>query len=83
LYPIKTLDDFDVKGKRVLVRVDINSPLEKKTCKIKDKSKIASVVPTLKELSEKGAKVIVLAHQGRKNHWDFCALHWQAREICR
>jgi len=81
LYPIKTLDDFDVKGKRVLVRVDINSPLEKKTCKIKDKSKIASVVPTLKELSEKGAKVIVLAHQGRKNHWDFCALDQHAEVL--
>jgi len=78
VYSFKTLDNFDVAGKRVLVRVDINSPLERTTLKVKDRSKIASAVPTLKELSDKGAKVAVMAHQGNKGHWDYSDLHEHA-----
>jgi len=81
VYSFNTLDDFDVKGKRVLVRIDMNSPLDKKTLKLKDHSKIASAVPTLKELSDKGAKVAILAHQGRKGHWDFCELSAHAEVL--
>lgn len=77
----KTLDDFDVRGKRVLVRVDINSPLDRHTLALKDHSKIASSVPTLKELSDKGAKVVILAHQGRKGHWDYCELDKHAEVL--
>jgi len=78
MYSFKTLDDFDVAGKRVLVRVDINSPLERTTLKVKDRSKIASAVPTLEEISDKGAKVAVMAHQGNKGHWDYSDLHEHA-----
>jgi phosphoglycerate kinase len=78
VYSFKTLGDFDVAGKRVLVRVDINSPLERMTLKVKDRSKIASAVPTLKELSDKGAKIAVLAHQGKKDHWEYTDLHEHA-----
>jgi phosphoglycerate kinase len=78
VYSFKTLDDFDVAGKRVLVRVDINSPLDKATLKVKDRSKIASAVPTLKELSDKGARVAVMAHQGKKDHWDYSDLNEHA-----
>ena len=78
VYSFKTLDDFDVAGKRVLVRVDINSPLERTTLKVKDRSKIASAVPTLEEISDKGAKVAVMAHQGNKGHWDYSDLHEHA-----
>lgn len=74
----KTLDDFDFAGKRVLVRVDFNSPLEKKDLKIKDSSKILQSVPTLKELSDNGAKTAVLSHQGRKDHWDYIPLSQHA-----
>ena len=77
----KTLDDFDVRGKRVLVRVDINTPLDRHTLVLKDHSKIASSVPTLKELSDKGAKVVILAHQGRKGHWDYCELDKHAEVL--
>lgn len=77
----KTLDDFDVKGKRVLVRIDINSPLDRHTLALKDSSKIASSVPTLKELSEKGARIVILAHQGRKGHWDYCELDNHAQVL--
>lgn len=74
----KTLDDYDFSGKRVLVRVDINSPLDKKNLTIKDSSKIMSIVPTLKELSEKGARTAVLSHQGRTDHWDYTDLSQHA-----
>ncbi len=60
----KTLDDLnDIAGKRVLVRVDLNVPV--KDGKVTDVTRIERVAPTIKELSEKGAKVILLAHFGR------------------
>lgn len=59
----KTLDDFDVSGKRVLVRVDLNVPMSEG--KITDATRIERVVPTIRELCGKGAKVILLAHFGR------------------
>ncbi|MFP5077236.1 phosphoglycerate kinase [Rhizobium sp. YIM 134829] len=62
----KTLDDLtDIAGKRVLVRVDLNVPT--KDGKVTDATRIERVVPTIRELSEKGAKVILLAHFGRPN----------------
>ena len=63
-FGIKTLDDFDVKGKTVLCRVDINQPVDKKTGQLKSTARIEACVPTLKELSERGAKLVLLAHQG-------------------
>ncbi|SSC66996.1 phosphoglycerate kinase [Ciceribacter selenitireducens] len=60
----KTLDDLtDIAGKRVLVRVDLNVPVS--DGKVSDTTRIERVAPTIKELSDKGAKVILLAHFGR------------------
>lgn len=60
----KTLDDIqDLAGKRALVRVDLNVPME--AGKVTDTTRIERVLPTIRELSEKGAKVILLAHFGR------------------
>jgi phosphoglycerate kinase len=59
----RTLDDVDVKGKRVLLRVDLNVPME--NGKVTDLTRIERVAPTIHELSAKGAKVILLAHFGR------------------
>ncbi|MGC4408679.1 phosphoglycerate kinase [Rhizobium rosettiformans] len=60
----KTLDDLtDIAGKRVLVRVDLNVPVT--DGKVSDTTRIERVAPTILELSEKGAKVILLAHFGR------------------
>jgi phosphoglycerate kinase len=56
----RTLDDLNVKGKRVLVRADLNVPM--KNGKVSDTSRIDRTAPTLRELSGKGAKVIVLSH---------------------
>ncbi len=61
--PYRTLDDIDVAGKRVIVRVDINVPI--KDGKVTDATRIDRVVPTIRELAEKGAQVILLAHFGR------------------
>ena len=63
-YGICTLDDFDVKGKTVLCRVDINQPIDHKTGELKDVTRIKGCIPTIRELSEKGAKTVLLAHQG-------------------
>ena len=60
---IRTLDDFDVAGKTVLLRVDINSPVDAHTKRIKDDTRIKASVPTIRELAEKRAKVVILAHQ--------------------
>ena len=60
----RTLDDLgDIKGKRVLVRVDLNVPMA--DGKITDATRIERVAPTILELSDKGAKVVLLAHFGR------------------
>jgi len=61
---IRTLDDVDVKGKTVLVRVDFNCPVEPETKRIKDDTRIRAAAPTLEELAGKGARVVVLSHQG-------------------
>lgn len=61
---INTIDDFDVAGKTVLLRVDINEPVDKEKNKLKDLTRIEGCIPTIKELSEKKAKVVILAHQG-------------------
>jgi len=59
----RTLDDLDVKGKRVLVRADLNVPVQ--AGKVTDDTRIVRQAPTIKELSEKGAKVIILSHFDR------------------
>ena len=59
----RTLDDLDANGKRVLVRVDINVPME--GVHVTDATRIARIRPTVDELARAGAKVILLAHFGR------------------
>ncbi|MGP3963777.1 phosphoglycerate kinase [Nonomuraea sp. 3N208] len=60
---MRTLDDLDVKGRRVLVRADLNVPLDGET--ITDDGRIRASVPTIKALLDGGAKVVVCAHLGR------------------
>lgn len=63
-FGIHTLDEFDVAGKTVLCRVDMNQPVDRQTDTLKSTARIEACVPTLRELSDKGAKLVVLAHQG-------------------
>jgi len=75
----KTLDDFQVKNKVVLVRVDFNSEIDPQTKKVTSDVRIrAHAESTLKELAEKGAKTVVLAHQGRKGEQDYTPLKQHA-----
>ena len=59
----RTLDDADLKGKRALVRVDLNVPME--NGRVTDLTRLERIVPTLTTLADGGAKVIILAHFGR------------------
>jgi phosphoglycerate kinase len=73
-----TLDDFDIRGKKVLLRIDINSPIDERSLMVENGSKIASAVPTVRELMDRGARLVVLAHQGRPGDYDFITLNEHA-----
>jgi phosphoglycerate kinase len=73
-----TIDDFDFDGRTVLLRVDFNSPVDPRNGELLDDSRIRVHVPTFEELIRKGAKVVVLAHQGRKGDPDFISLKTHA-----
>jgi len=78
-----TLDDFDLHGRKVLLRVDINSPVDERTLALEDGSKILSSVPTIREIVDRGGKVVVLAHQGRPGDYDFIPLNEHANYLSR
>ena len=59
----RTLDRVDVKGKRILIRVDLNVPVENGV--VTDSTRIERVAPAITEIADKGAKVILLSHFGR------------------
>lgn len=59
----KTLDTADLQGKRVLVRVDLNVPM--KDGKVSDATRIDRILPTIREIADKGGRVLLLAHFGR------------------
>ena len=61
----KTIEDVNVRGKRVLVRVDFNVPRNKETGEITDDARMRAALPTLQYLIDHGAKVIVMSHLGR------------------
>jgi len=69
-YGINTLDDFNFRAKTVLCRLDLNSPYDRDKNILKDTTRIEAAIPTIKELSEKGAKLIILSHQGGDLEYD-------------
>ena len=68
--PFKTLDDLDVKGKRVFMRVDFNVPLDKTTGDVKNDRRIRGALPTIQRLLGMGASVIAMTHVGRPEKAD-------------
>jgi len=71
-----TLEDFDLRDRRVLLRLDINVPIDPRTKQILDDTRIAAAKPTLDSLTE--AKVAVLSHQSRPGKDDFTSLQEHA-----
>ena len=63
-FGIHTLDEYKLQGKTVLCRVDMNQPVDRATDTLKSIQRISACAPTIKEMSDKGAKVVLLAHQG-------------------
>ena len=74
-----TLDDFDLKGKSVLVRVDINSPIDPSSGRILNDSRIRSHVETLQDLRE--SRTVIIAHQSRPGKADFTTLKAHADRL--
>jgi len=70
--PFFTLDDFDFRGKTVLLRVDINSPIDPTTKTILDDTRMKAIVPTIRDLND--AKIVILAHQSKPGKSDFTPL---------
>jgi phosphoglycerate kinase len=80
----QTLDDLKVKDKVVLVRVDFNSEVDPKTQRVNSDVRIrAHAESTINELAEKGAKIVILAHQGRKGDADFTSLKQHAELLAK
>ncbi len=61
---MRTIDDLDLAGSRVLLRVDINSPIDPDTGLIADETRIDKSLPTIRDLADGGARVTIIAHQG-------------------
>ena len=76
-----TIDDFDIEDKTVLVRIDINAPVDPSSGIILDDTRLKLHSQTVKELSNKGAKVVLLAHQSRPGKKDFTTLSQHAEAL--
>lgn len=76
---MRKIADYDVSGKKILIRVDLNSPVE--NGKITGSARINAHAKTIKTLSDRGAAVIVLSHQGREGHDDFIGLEQHAKML--
>ncbi|HEY2245405.1 MAG: phosphoglycerate kinase [Xanthobacteraceae bacterium] len=78
----RSFDDADVKGKRVLLRVDLNVPMQ--DGKVSDSTRIEEIVPTITELADKGGKIILLSHFDRPKGRDLkYSLRPLAAEVAR
>ena len=77
--PYFTVDDLRVKDKTILLRVDINAPIV--DGKIEGKDRIEAAAATVDHIASKGARVVILAHQGRKGDADFTSLREHAEVL--
>ncbi|MEM3802459.1 MAG: phosphoglycerate kinase, partial [Saccharolobus sp.] len=75
---IPTMDDIDINSKRILLRIDINSPVDENG-KIIDDSRIRAHIVTIKELIKNNNSVVLISHQGRPGDKDFISLEEHAK----
>ncbi|MEW9490910.1 MAG: phosphoglycerate kinase [Candidatus Aramenus sulfurataquae] len=80
---IPTLDDVDFSAKKVLVRIDVNSPIDPKTGKLLDDSRLRAYNTTIKELVQRGNSVVLISHQGRPGDDDFVSLREHAEVLSK
>ena len=76
---VLTLDDFDLKGKTVFLRVDMNCPIDPETMEISGTKRIEEAIETLKSL--KDAKVVIASHQGRVGNKDYTGMDKHAKVL--
>ncbi len=76
---LPTIEDFDLTNKRILLRVDINSPIDPFTLKILDDFRIKAYKDTISKLND--SKIIIIAHQGRPGLYDFTSLKSHAEKL--
>ncbi len=76
---MRAISNYDVRGKKILLRVDLNCPV--KDGKIIGDTRIRAHAVTISELADRGARVIVLSHQGRRGREDFLPLEQHARAL--
>ena len=76
---VLTLDDFDLKGKTVFLRVDMNCPMDPETMEISGTKRIEEAIETLKSLED--AKVVVASHQGRVGNNDYTGMDKHAKVL--
>ena len=80
---IPTLDDVNASNKKILLRIDINSPVDKKTGKLLDDSRIKAHAHTVKNLLERDNAIVILSHQGRPGDDDFISLQQHAELLSK
>ncbi|MFH1520420.1 MAG: phosphoglycerate kinase [Candidatus Micrarchaeota archaeon] len=76
---MRKIADYEVRGKRILVRADLNCPI--KDGQLAGDMRLRAHAVTIKELSDRGGRVIVLSHQGRKGKEDFTSLELHAKRL--
>ncbi len=85
--PLPNIDDLDskygIQGSKIILRIDINSPIKPETGEILDDSRIKAHAVTIKELVERGAGLVILSHQGRPGGDDFVSLEKHAELLSR
>ena len=76
-----TMDDYELSGENVILRIDINSSINPENGDLLDDTRIKRHSATVKELSDKNARVIVLAHQSRPGKLDFVNLEKHGKRM--
>jgi len=80
---IPVIEDFDINNKRVLLRIDINSPVDRKTGRLLDDSRIKAHAETVRELLDRGNSVVIISHQGRPGDDDFISLEEHSKILSK